>query len=150
MKAITVVSLGPGSRDFLTLGAVDALKKAEKVILRTQLRCDAADYLREIGVSFETLDRLHEACDDFEELKSRAVDYLLNAAQDSALCYAVFDAAADETVSALREAAEVTVLPGVSIGDGTTIGAGSVVVGDIPAHCIAVGNPCRVVKKLQK
>lgn len=115
MKAITVVSLGPGSRDFLTLGAVDALKKAEKVILRTQLRCDAADYLREIGVSFETLDRLHEACDDFEELKSRAVDYLLNAAQDSALCYAVFDAAADETVSALREAAEVTVLPGVPL-----------------------------------
>ena len=45
---------------------------------------------------------------------------------------------------------DVTVLPGVSIGDGTTIGAGSVVVGDIPAHCIAVGNPCRVVKKLQK
>lgn len=43
----------------------------------------------------------------------------------------------------------VTVLPGVTIGDGTTIGAGSVVVHDIPAHCIAVGNPCRVIKKLK-
>ena len=32
-KAITVVSLGPGPREYLTLGAVDALKKAEKVIL---------------------------------------------------------------------------------------------------------------------
>lgn len=42
----------------------------------------------------------------------------------------------------------VTVLPGVTIGDGTTIGAGSVVVSDIPAHSIAVGNPCEVVKKL--
>ena len=42
-----------------------------------------------------------------------------------------------------------TVLPGVTIGDGVTIGAGSVVVGDIPAHCVAVGNPCRVVKKLE-
>lgn len=38
------------------------------------------------------------------------------------------------------------ILPGVSIGDGTTIGAGSVVTKDIPANCIAVGNPCRVIK----
>lgn len=43
----------------------------------------------------------------------------------------------------------VTILPGVTIGDGTTIGAGSVVVSDIPAHCVAVGNPCRVVKRLK-
>lgn len=39
-------------------------------------------------------------------------------------------------------------LPGVSIGDGTTIGAGSVVTKSIPANCIAVGSPCRVVKEL--
>ena len=44
---------------------------------------------------------------------------------------------------------EAVILAGVTIGDGTTIGAGSVVVGDIPAHCVAVGNPCRVVKKLK-
>lgn len=37
---------------------------------------------------------------------------------------------------------------GVTIGDNTTIGAGSVVVHDIPANVVAVGNPCRVVKKL--
>lgn len=42
----------------------------------------------------------------------------------------------------------VTILPGVSIGNGTTIGAGSVVVNDIPDHCIAVGNPCKVVRRL--
>lgn len=40
----------------------------------------------------------------------------------------------------------VTILPGVTIGDNCTIGAGSVVVGDIPAGSVAVGNPCRVVK----
>ncbi|MBR1547820.1 MAG: sugar O-acetyltransferase [Prevotella sp.] len=44
----------------------------------------------------------------------------------------------------------VTILPGVSIGDNVTIGAGSVVVGDIPSGSVAVGNPCRVVKRLQK
>lgn len=42
----------------------------------------------------------------------------------------------------------VTILPGVTIGSGTTIGAGSVVVSDIPAGVVAVGNPCRVVRRL--
>ncbi len=39
-------------------------------------------------------------------------------------------------------------LPGITIGDNVTIGAGSVVVKDIPSNCIAVGNPCRVVKTI--
>ena len=40
------------------------------------------------------------------------------------------------------------ICPGVTIGDNTTIGAGSVVVKDIPANVVAVGNPCRVIRKL--
>ena len=44
----------------------------------------------------------------------------------------------------------VTILPGVTIGDNVTIGAGSVVVGDIPADCVAVGNPCRVIKRTKE
>ena len=35
-----------------------------------------------------------------------------------------------------------------TIGDGVTIGAGSVVVSEIPAGTVAVGNPCRVVKTI--
>lgn len=42
----------------------------------------------------------------------------------------------------------VIVCPGVTIGAETTIGAGSVVVKDIPAGVLAVGNPCRVVRSL--
>lgn len=42
--------------------------------------------------------------------------------------------------------ARVIVLPGVSIGEGAVVGAGSVVSRDIPACAIAVGNPARVVK----
>lgn len=38
--------------------------------------------------------------------------------------------------------------PGVTIGDNTTIGAGSVVTKDIPAHVVAAGNPCRVIRTL--
>lgn len=44
----------------------------------------------------------------------------------------------------------VTVLPGVNIGSNTVIGAGSVVTKDIPDGVIAVGNPCRVYRKLTK
>jgi maltose O-acetyltransferase len=42
----------------------------------------------------------------------------------------------------------VQILPGVTIGDGTTIGAGAVVTKDIPANCVAAGNPCRVIREL--
>lgn len=42
----------------------------------------------------------------------------------------------------------VIVLPGVTIGDGCVIGAGSVVTKDIPDHSLAVGNPCRVIRKI--
>lgn len=42
----------------------------------------------------------------------------------------------------------VTILPGVTIGEGCTIGAGSVVTRDIPPHSVAVGNPARVVRRL--
>jgi acetyltransferase-like isoleucine patch superfamily enzyme len=40
------------------------------------------------------------------------------------------------------------VLKGVSIGDNSVIGAGSVVTKSIPANCIAAGNPCRVIREL--
>ena len=42
----------------------------------------------------------------------------------------------------------VTVLKGVSIGANTVIGANSVVVKNIPANCVAVGNPCRLVRQI--
>ena len=45
--------------------------------------------------------------------------------------------------------ANVSVLPGVTIGDNCVIGAGSVVNRDIPANSVAVGNPCRVVKTVR-
>jgi acetyltransferase-like isoleucine patch superfamily enzyme len=44
--------------------------------------------------------------------------------------------------------ANVTILPGVEIGDFAVIGAGSVVMKTIPPHCIALGVPARVVRRL--
>lgn len=45
--------------------------------------------------------------------------------------------------------ASVTIIGGVHIGNNVTIGAGSVVVKDIQDNCVAVGNPCHVVKRLE-
>lgn len=44
--------------------------------------------------------------------------------------------------------ANVVILPGVTIGVNSVIGAGSVVVRDIPENCVAVGNPCRVLREI--
>lgn len=44
----------------------------------------------------------------------------------------------------------VVILPGVTIGDNSVIGAGSVISKDIPQNSIAVGNPCKVIKQICK
>lgn len=46
--------------------------------------------------------------------------------------------------------ANASVLPGVTIGDDVVIGAGSVVTNDIPDRCVAVGNPCRVIRPVNE
>lgn len=46
--------------------------------------------------------------------------------------------------------AGVTVLPGVTIGDNTVVGAGSLVTRDLPANVVAVGSPCRVIRPINE
>lgn len=43
---------------------------------------------------------------------------------------------------------DVKVLAGVTIGDNTIIGTGSIVTKDIPSNVIAVGNPCKVIREI--
>lgn len=45
--------------------------------------------------------------------------------------------------------ANVIILPGVTIGRHSAIGAGSVVTKDVPANCLVVGNPARVVREIE-
>lgn len=44
----------------------------------------------------------------------------------------------------------VTICAGVTIGENSVIGAGSVVIHDIPANCVASGNPCRVIREINE
>lgn len=46
-------------------------------------------------------------------------------------------------------AGSVVILPGVTIGDDSVIGAGSVVASDIPSGVLAYGNPCKVIRKIK-
>lgn len=43
---------------------------------------------------------------------------------------------------------DVKILPGVTVGEKTIIGAGSIVTKDIPANVVAVGSPCRVLRQI--
>ncbi|RZI82885.1 MAG: N-acetyltransferase [Rubrivivax sp.] len=44
--------------------------------------------------------------------------------------------------------ANATILPGITIGEGAMVGAGSVVTKDVPPHTLVVGNPARVRKEI--
>lgn len=46
--------------------------------------------------------------------------------------------------------AGVIVLPGITIGDNVVIGAGSIVTKDLPPNVVAVGNPCRILRKINE
>jgi acetyltransferase-like isoleucine patch superfamily enzyme len=45
---------------------------------------------------------------------------------------------------------KVTILPNVRIGEGSVIGANSVVTKDIPPFCVAAGNPAKIIRKLNE
>ncbi len=42
----------------------------------------------------------------------------------------------------------MSVMPGVTIGDGSVVGAGSVVTKDIPENVLAAGVPCKVIREI--
>lgn len=42
------------------------------------------------------------------------------------------------------------ILPGVTVGEGSTVGAGSVVTKDVPPYTVVAGNPARIIKHLQR
>ena len=42
------------------------------------------------------------------------------------------------------------ILPGVTVGEGSTVGAGAVVVSDVDAYCVVAGNPAKVIRTLPR
>ena len=44
---------------------------------------------------------------------------------------------------------ETMIMPGVTIGDGAIVGAGSLVTKDIPPYCVAIGRPAKVIRQIE-
>ena len=117
MNTITVVTLG-ASAGGLTLDAMEAMKEAPRVILRTA-RTPVAAYLEERGIRFTSLDAFYENAEDFDSLNDALAGAVLEAAEQMPLVYAVLDAQWDESVRMITEKAPdaARVLPGVGMFD---------------------------------
>ncbi|QMV42250.1 bifunctional methyltransferase/pyrophosphohydrolase YabN [Cohnella cholangitidis] len=124
--SITVVGLGSGGEDQLTLGTLKVLEQSKRRYLRTADHPAAADLkLREI--TFESFDRVYERHDSFDEVYDAIARELLDTAQnhsDENIVYAVpgHPMVAERTVQLLRQRApgagvELTLLGGESFLD---------------------------------
>lgn len=95
---ITIVNMGTGRADTLTLGALNIAKSGRKIVLQTG-NVEAAEYLKKEGAAFETLDALYETAEDFASLTKSAVEFfeerkdaaffILGSASNSALAAAL-------------------------------------------------------------
>ena len=102
MGVITIVGTGWLEGE-LTLSAMDALKSGARIILHTE-RCGCAAWLRGQDISYESLDALYEACEDFDEHAQAAAKAVADAALAGDVVYAVADVR-DRSVARLVEAA---------------------------------------------
>ena len=111
MGKITVVGAG-WTRGELTLNAIEALKHSDAIVLHTD-RCGCADWLRQNGMPFTSLDALYEICDDFDIHAQAAADAVMAAGSAGDLAYVVSDIR-DRSVSSLIEriGTAVQVIPG--------------------------------------
>ena len=111
MGKITVVGAG-WTRGELTLNAIEALKHSDAIVLHTD-RCGCADWLRQNGMPFTSLDALYETCDNFDIHAQAAADAVMAAGSAGDLAYVVSDIR-DHSVSSLIEriGTAVQVIPG--------------------------------------
>ena len=110
MGRITVIGTGFEEKH-LTLEAVELLQSGAKVLLHTG-RCGCAEWLARRGIPFETLDKLYEQCEDFDEHARLAAEAVCRAAEAGDVVYGVFDVR-DRSVSALLGLrSDASVVPG--------------------------------------
>ena len=116
MSQIIVIGCG-FRREQLTLEAVDALQSADKVLLHTG-QCGLAEYLREKGMPYETLDALYERAEDFDEHALLAARAVAAAAQAGSVAYAVFDVRDVSVQELLWMGLDVRIVAGPPVEEG--------------------------------
>ncbi len=89
MGSVTVVGVG-FEKDQLTLRAAEMLKSGARIILHTE-RCGVAEYLKENGIEYTSLDELYEQYEDFDEHAEAACDAVEAASEGCDVVYCVMD-----------------------------------------------------------
>ena len=113
MNRITVVGVGLEVGQ-LTFAAAEAFTGGARVILHTG-RIGCAQWLRDKGVPYETLDELYDSIEDFDEHARRAAECVAKAAEQADVVYAVYDVR-DRSVYALnRLGVRMEVIAGPSV-----------------------------------
>ncbi|MCY6371969.1 nucleoside triphosphate pyrophosphohydrolase [Clostridium ganghwense] len=121
---IWIVGLGPGSKEALTLGAFNLLMNSDKVYFRTSIYPNV-EYLRGLGVKFETYDKVYDILDEYEEVCKTIAEDLLNKHKEfGEIVYAVpgHPLVGERTVEILlklcqKENIKTEILPAASIID---------------------------------
>ncbi len=86
---ITVVGLGPGSKEALTIGVLEVLKNGNNIYFRTEKHPNV-EYLKTMGVNFETCDKFYEKYNNFDDIyKAIAEDLIAKHEEKGDLVYAV-------------------------------------------------------------
>ena len=120
---LTILGLGPGAPEDLSLGALHCLKQSNRVILRTAVH-PMVPFLSQEGVSFSSCDDIYEEKADFEAVYEAITNRVLTEAQSGDAVYAVpghpmFGEATVQAVIAACESRDISyrVLAGVSFVD---------------------------------
>ncbi|MBA3726311.1 MAG: nucleoside triphosphate pyrophosphohydrolase [Armatimonadetes bacterium] len=113
---ITVVGLGPGSRDALPERNLDALRSASRVILRTQVHPIVALLTAE-GIAFESCDDLYESCGDFDELYDSIADRVLASGEGTVYAVPGHPSVGEDSVRILGQMTQIKVFAAPSFID---------------------------------
>ncbi|MCD3216614.1 nucleoside triphosphate pyrophosphohydrolase [Clostridium botulinum C] len=121
---IKIVGLGPGSKDAITIGTLDILKNSENVYFRTKIHPNV-EYLKNLGVKFESYDNKYESSQGFDEVyESIAKDLIEKHKNHGDLVYAVpgHPLVAEKSVNILLQLCEdngieLRILPAISFID---------------------------------
>lgn len=121
---IKIVGLGPGSKDAITFGTLELLKSSNNVILRTE-KHPTVEYLKEMGIKFETYDEKYEQSESFDDVyNSIAEDIIKRYSKTGEIVYAVpgHPLVAEKSVEILLKLCkerniEAEILPAVSFID---------------------------------
>ncbi len=88
MKKITIVGMGPGGKEYLTIQAIEALTASNNVYLRTD-KHPVVEYLVEKGMRYQSFDQVYENAETFDETYQIIADKVMTLARTEEIVYAV-------------------------------------------------------------